>query len=205
MPVLHVQWTITPAIPPQPRLPCQGCGRIMNFCSSGKARLNANGKTLYAWLIYRCTTCDATWNRTIFARRNVRDIDPDMLRALQENDPYWMNDIAFDIDALRRVAYEVEEFSDASVTKRVLSDDGAPWSGLDITLHIGRRCALRLDRLLATELKISRARLASWEGRLRINGSPDMGTILRRSVKDGTRVRIDITDIGGSLAIAAIK
>jgi hypothetical protein len=177
----------------------------MNFCSSGKARLNANGKTLDAWLIYRCTTCDATWNRTIFARRNVRDIDPDLLRALQDNDPYWMDDIAFDIDSLRRVASQVEEFADATVTKRVVSDDGAPWSALDITLCMARRCALRLDRLLATELQISRARLASLGSRLQINGSPETNTALRRPVKDGTRVSVDLMAGVDGLVAAAIK
>ncbi|MFC0803867.1 DUF1062 domain-containing protein [Ensifer sp. P24N7] len=76
---LQVRWTIIPLIPPQPWVACSGCGGVRAFESSNKIRLNANGRKLDAWLIYKCSTCDRTWNRPIFERRNVRDIRPAVL------------------------------------------------------------------------------------------------------------------------------
>ena len=65
-----------PRTPPRPWLACSRCRGIKPFRCSEKFRLNANGKRLDAWLIYRCASCDNTWNRPVLERRNRRDIDP---------------------------------------------------------------------------------------------------------------------------------
>ena len=83
----RVRWTIIPQIAPQPWIACSGCGGLRAFQSSGKIRLNANGRRLDAWLIYKCLACEKTWNRPIFERQTVRDISPAVLDALQSNDP----------------------------------------------------------------------------------------------------------------------
>ena len=85
--ISEVQWTLTPKIAPQPWIACRGCGVLKPFRSSDKIRLNANGRKLDAWLIYKCVTCDNTWKRTLFERLDVRDIQPTVLEALQSNDP----------------------------------------------------------------------------------------------------------------------
>ena len=66
---LSVQWTVTPKFTPQPLRACNRCGAVTPFRSSGKIRLNANRKRIDAWLIYRCTACDKTWNRPILTIR----------------------------------------------------------------------------------------------------------------------------------------
>src|SRR5262245_3000233 len=106
---LRVRWTITPRTAPQPWITCSGCGSLRAFRSSNKIRLNANGRKLDAWLIYKCTSCDRTWNRTIFERRNVRDIDPVTLEALQSNDPHWIRAEAFNLEALKRETPRIDE------------------------------------------------------------------------------------------------
>jgi hypothetical protein len=93
---LQVRWTIIPAI----------------ARSSQKIRLNANGRKLDAWLIYKCVMCDKTWNRPIFERVNVRDISPAVLEALQSNDPDWIRFEMFNLEALRQKARRIEEFSE---------------------------------------------------------------------------------------------
>jgi Protein of unknown function (DUF1062) len=99
--ILQVRWTITPKIAPQPWVTCSGCGCLRAFASSDKIRLNANGRKLDAWLIYKCTICNRTWNRTIFERRHVRDVDAAALEALQSNDPDWIRAEAFNLEALK--------------------------------------------------------------------------------------------------------
>ncbi len=118
--ILRVRWTITPKTAPQPWIACSGCGKLNAFRSSGKVRLNANGRKLDAWLIYKCLTCDKTWNRSIFERQNVREIDPRILEALHSNDPQWIWAEAFNMQALRRKSQRVDEFPEYDVAKAVV-------------------------------------------------------------------------------------
>ena len=117
---LQVHWTVVPKFAPQPWIVCSGCGSLRAFQSSNKIRLNANGRKLDAWLIYKCTVCDKTWNRPIFERRNVRDIDSVVLDALQSNDPDWIRTEAFNLETLRRKARRIDEFPDVEVRKVLL-------------------------------------------------------------------------------------
>jgi hypothetical protein len=75
---VSIAWTIIAHTEPQPILNCSRCSGARPFRSSGLFRLNANGKRLDAWLIYRCAACDNAWNRTIFERR--RDGAPRRVR-----------------------------------------------------------------------------------------------------------------------------
>ncbi|AZO80091.1 MULTISPECIES: DUF1062 domain-containing protein [unclassified Bosea (in: a-proteobacteria)] len=190
--VLRVRWTIVPLTAPQPRFVCSGCGGLRAFQSSGKIRLNANGRKLDAWLIYKCSTCEQTWNRPIFERRNVRDIDPLVLEALQSNDLQWIQRETFNLEGLRRDSPRVDEFSEFKIEKDILLET-ANWTMLELELMVPFPIGTRLDRLLASELKISRARLQTLHdgGTLRTNS--DRADILRRRVKTDTRVTIDLS------------
>lgn len=189
---LRVRWTITPQIPPQPWISCNGCGGPRAFRASGKARLNANGRKLDAWLIYNCIDCDKTWNRPIFERRNIRDIEPRMLVALQSNDPLWIEGEAFDLDALRRKVQRIDEFPECGIAKDILSE-ACDWTHLEIELTVPLPASLRLDRLLASELGLSRTRLQVLhdQGVLCIaSGQTDS---LRRRIRGGTVVMLDLS------------
>ncbi|MEJ5018318.1 DUF1062 domain-containing protein [Ochrobactrum vermis] len=187
---LRVRWIITPKIAPQPWIACGGCSKLKAFQSSGKVRLNANGRKLDAWLIYKCLTCDKTWNRPIFERQNVREIDPKILEALQSNDPQWIRREAFDIQALRRKSQRVDEFSECEVVKGI-AHGTANSKLIEIELQVALTASIRLDRLLATELQISRASLQALCDRRVIRIAPDENSILRRRVKTGVVISIN--------------
>jgi hypothetical protein len=191
--ILKVRWTINPRTAPQPWIACSGCGGLKPFRSSGKIRLNANGKKLDAWLVYKCAACDKTWNRTLFERQNVRGLVPLTLEALQTNDPSWIRVQEFDLDALRRKALRVDEFADADVQKEVLHET-AGWTVLDIELAVTLSFSVRLDRLLASELDISRSRLQALHKSTKLQIHPDRADAMRRRVKGGTRIVIDLSD-----------
>ena len=193
---LRVRWTVTPQIPPQPWISCNGCGGPRAFRASGKARLNANGRSLDAWLIYRCVDCDKTWNRAIFERQNIRDIEPRILAALQSNDPLRIRAEAFDLDALRRRAKRIDEFPECDIAKDILSE-ARDWTHLEIELMVPLPASLRLDRLLASELGLSRARLQVLhdQGTLRVVSGP--ADSLRRRIRSGTVVVIDLSAEAG--------
>ncbi|HZZ63563.1 MAG TPA: DUF1062 domain-containing protein, partial [Roseiarcus sp.] len=132
--------------------------------------------------------CESTWNRPIFERHHVKDIDPAALHSLQSNDMELVRSIAFDAQSLRRKSTRVEEFVDVDVREEILIEGSEPWSALEILLSVTTPTSLRLDRLLSTELDVSRgyiSRLAR-DGRLRV--TPERGHELRRSVADRTKI-----------------
>ncbi|WP_426123679.1 DUF1062 domain-containing protein [Pararhizobium sp. PWRC1-1] len=188
---LRVRWTITPQTAPQPWIACNGCGMQRPFQSSGKIRLNANGRKLDAWLIYKCLTCEKTWNRPIFERKTVGDIDPAILESLQSNDPDWIRTETFNIEALRRKSQRIEEFSNFEIAKELL-EEAPGWTALNIELNVPFPASMRLDRLLAGELQLSRTRLrALYDGGL-LQTAPDAAGIWRRRIRNGTCVLIDL-------------
>ena len=194
---LHVRWTLIPKIAPQPWLACSGCGGLRAFQSSDKVRLNANGRKLDAWLIYKCTGCDKTWNRTIFERKNVRDIDSATLEVLQSNDPDWIRTETFNLEALRRKSQRISEFAEFEIRKELLRET-PDWKHLEIELSISFPTSARLDRLLASELRVSRSQLNALHESGLLKTNPDRSDILRRQIRSGIRMTLDLSDVPDS-------
>jgi hypothetical protein len=191
--LLQVRWTISPKTSPQPWIACSGCGRFRPFRSSGKVRLNANGKRLDAWLVYKCIDCDKTWNRTLFERRTVQDLSPSTLEALQRSDPDWVRAQEFDLDGLKRNAKRIEEPPDANIWKEMVQE-AKHWGLLEIEISVEFPVNLRLDRLLASELAISRSRLQALKDGTKLKAHPDRNDFLRHRPKDGMRIILDLSE-----------
>ena len=190
--VLRVQWTIIPRTAPQPWLSCSRCGEAKPFRSSDKIRVNANGRRVDAWLIYKCTSCGSTWNRPILERRPVQAIEPDMLTSLQTSESMLVHRLAFDVEGLRRSAGRVEEFDDALVVKTVLSESTMPARQLEILCSVPEPVGLRVDRLLANELRLPRSRIQRLAKAGGLVAFP-RASHLRRTVRDGIRLVIKVS------------
>lgn len=195
--ILHVQWTITPRTAPQPRLNCSRCRSPRCFRSSDRIRVNANGRRIDAWLIYRCVDCDSTWNRPIVERREISALDRKILLSLQANDPDLVRGLAFDIAGLKRWTGHVQEFDDVLVIKRALSKSLPPILRLEIECLVPRPIRLRADRLLASELRLSRSAIQRLVKTAQIFTAPS-GFDLRRPPRDGLRLIIDAASLPGS-------
>ena len=198
--VLRVQWTITPATAPEPWLNCNRCRGTTRFRTSGKIRVNANGKRLDAWLIYRCTSCDNTWNRSVLEHRHVATIDPALLTSLQANDPELSRRLAF--EKLRRTL-KVDHSVDATVRKEVVSEATRPAGRLEIACVVSETIGLRVDRLLSTELRLSRSRIQSMQNAGHLEAAPEG---LHRPLRNGLHVRIELRGVhgGDKIALAAM-
>ena len=199
---LTVLWTIEPQTAPRPWLSCSRCRGARPFECSGKTRLNANGRRLDAWLIYRCADCDDTWNRPIFERQYVRDIAPETLDALQDNDPGWFRRVAFDVEGLRRSTDRIEEFADCHVTRHVVAQPRDVCTRLEIVLEVPLAVSMRADRLLSAELGLSRNRLVQLEEAGRLTLLSGSRKALQRPIRDGLRVALDLSDEGDRGEIA---
>ena len=81
---------------------CGGCGKKQEFLNTGRFRVNANGKCVDVWLIYRCKKCKHTWNLTIYERTRPDRIPPKLFRAFLENDAETAVAYGRDIDFLKR-------------------------------------------------------------------------------------------------------
>ena len=184
-----VRWIITPRIAPRPWIACGGCGTLKPFQSSGKVRLNANGKRLDAWLIYKCIDCARSWNRPLFERRTLKEIDPKVLEAAHFSTPDWVRAQEFDIDRLRRFAQRIDEFGEADIDRRDLGEAAMPGE-IVIELAVALSSSLRLDRLLAGELGLSRSKLQALHEAGLLVIEPDRKDVLRRRVRSGVRVRV---------------
>ena len=156
-----VRWTAEPATPPQPWKHCSSCGDIRPFLSSGKIRLNANGRRLDAWLIYKCAACERTWNRPVAERLAVVSVPKADLDAMQRSDASWVRAREFDLASLRRYCDRIELPSEVSVAKTSAGGTAGSWSAILLTIDAPHPTGQRLDRLLATGLKLSRSSLAA--------------------------------------------
>jgi len=185
---LSVRWTISPKTFPQPWRSCSRCGKARPFRCAEKFRLNANGKLLDAWLIYKCAACDDTWNRVIIERRVAREIDSEMLAAFAANDAGLIRRHAFDVTALRRHAHRVDEFADVEIFKEILTDQPSIQPRLIIELAPILPVSTRLDRLLAVELAISRSRIVAM-GQV---GLLTPAAALRKGVRDRTVIEMQL-------------
>lgn len=190
--LLRIRWAIEPRTAPQPLINCNRCGGVKAYRCSWKFRVNANGKRFDAWLIYRCVDCDNSWNFGILERCNRRDIAPELLEALESNDPAMARRHAFDVVALRSRIGRVEEFPEVTVDKQTLGDRPEDISALELRVGLEIPTPLRLDRLLAGELGIARSRLQGLEENRQLVIDPDGAKALRKPVRSGTTIHIDL-------------
>jgi len=142
------------------------------------------------WLIYRCCQCGATWNREIVARRTPREIGADLLQRLERNDAETAWQYAFDVAGLAGQGMRIDE--PPIRVERSPADAG--WDEADgsttIRIRLPVRVAVRLDRLLADELELSRSAIQRLFKSGGILTEPAGKAALRKPVRDGQVIRV---------------
>ncbi|QYK41405.1 MAG: DUF1062 domain-containing protein [Paracoccaceae bacterium] len=182
-------WTIDPITRPRPRRHCSTCGTARLFRSSGKVRLNASGRRLDAWLIYRCETCDRTWNLPLAERVAVAAIAPGDLQAMQHSDPAWVRAREDDQALLRRYCDSIDLSPDLTVRMTVEGAVPDDWAVVLLTIEARGPTGQRLDRLLASRIGVSRSAVQAMlaAGGLEVPGPS--GRPLGRPVSGRMRLR----------------
>ncbi|MFZ5790545.1 MAG: DUF1062 domain-containing protein [Pseudomonadota bacterium] len=180
---------------PRPWLHCARCDARTPFVSSDKFRVNAQKKRLDAWLVYRCAHCDQNWNFPVLERCPVDAVEPTLLLALTENDEVLAWRYAFDVTRLSRYSLKIESSAGLSVEKRILAprEDGP--ARAEIMISAPYLCGVRLDRLLAAEIGVSRTKIdhLAKTGALVVMPSATRG--LSQPARDGQRIEIDLSAI----------
>lgn len=150
-----VQWTVLSAETLSIERHCARCGRITTFTSTEKFRLNANGNRLDAWLIYQCRVCGNRWNRVVFERRPVRSLPPAIVDALQTNDAELARSFAAQLPT-RSDRFRPGGAATFRIEQKILSLARPAASSLELVLLNPANLQVRLDRVLAEGLSVSR-------------------------------------------------
>ena len=164
---------------------CRRCGPQSRFVGSDRFRLNAHQQRLDVWLIYRCSRCETTYNVPILSRCRRRDIGEALYQQFLRNDPETAWRYAFDAERLHRLHIP----ADFAVPYRVAFHPAAPrWDPTEpvtFTTELIWPCQVRLDRLLASALSLSRPQVQQWvkAGRLRI--LPERSQVWRKPAQSG--------------------
>jgi hypothetical protein len=172
------RWRIRPLELPRPWRYCASCATARAFVCSDRFRVNAQKKSLDVWLNYRCTSCDDLWKFPLFERRAVSELGSGQLDAFAQHDPAAVWKYAFDIPRLRPHVIRVDTDVRFAVERTPLVCDAVEAGHFCIHFDVPFPCDIRLDRLLAAELGISRSAL-----KRRV--SPEQREALRKRVRDG--------------------
>lgn len=151
-------WCIRPLELPRPWRYCASCATARAFVCCERFRVNANKKSLDVWLTYRCTSCEDVWKFPLFERRTVNDIGA-LLAAFARHDRAAVWKYAFDIGRLRPHVIKIDTDVRIAVERTAMACDAVTPEHFCIHFDVPFPCAIRLDRLLAGELGISRSAL----------------------------------------------
>lgn len=200
--VAHVHLHLTPIATPEIRRHCARCKGTQSFESSGKFRVNANGKMLDAWLIYRCSGCELAWNYPIHERRASRRFDGAELQALMQNDAALATRYASDIEGLRAAGAEILAVRDVAVRRTMLLPAPASTSAIHVSITAAASCKVRLDRVLAWALSLRRSDVLA----LHASGALLLQSLAAKALKRPTigtqRIALDLAHVSTEMAAA---
>ncbi len=187
---LRKQWIVTPDQLPAVIRRCPKCGKKTEFINSGKFRVNANGRLIDVWLIYRCGQCETSWNMTIWERAEAGRLEKEEYEGFLKNDPGLAEKYGNNRDLFTRNKAEVAV---ANVEYHVTAVDTAYPCGeanaMEIEIRIPPGFDLRADIFLMQQLPVSRSRIKKWcEDGFLLNGGQVLSP--KEKIKDGMLLQI---------------
>lgn len=150
----HIHWHIKANGLPMIQRHCPKCGCDKPFRNSEKFRVNANKKNLDIWLIYRCATCNETYNLTVHERIKPSDLSPERLERFTKNDPILARELGFNND-LHRSSDVLMDYTQLDVE----IDGPLPSIGSSfcVSLSMDSGLCFRVDWILSQKLQLSRS------------------------------------------------
>ena len=100
-------WGIEVLNPPHLNKQCSRCKNHKFYCSE-KFRMNAQKKNIDIWLIYRCSSCDNTFNMTILSRTKSDLIDKGLFDKFSKNDKETAWEYAFSSEIEKKNNVEID-------------------------------------------------------------------------------------------------
>ena len=202
------RWLVKPLSCPRPIRYCPDCGIAREFVCSERFRVNAQKKVVDVWLKYRCAECGNVWKYPVMERQRVAALDPELHDAFSRHDSATVWKYAFDLGRLRSHAMHITADGAVAVERTSIASDATDSNSSALVIHfaVPFACDMRLDRLLASELRMSRAMIARWLEDQKIHIQPD-SKAMGRPVRTGLRVLIEgidaVSSPEGTLSVGA--
>lgn len=160
---LLIHWTIKPKELPSILKNCSKCKAKKEFKNSGKFRVNANGSQLDIWLIFRCESCETTYNLTVLERIEAGRVDKEEYKGFLSNSNHLAAKYGNDKDLFgKNKAEMIQNGIDYEVITRdttiVCSKEGIT----EVEIRIPAGFDLRVDALLVRQFSISRSAAKKW-------------------------------------------
>lgn len=160
---LRKQWIITPNQLPAIIRRCPKCGKKTEFINSGKFRVNANGRLIDVWLIYRCGQCETSWNMTIWERTEAGRLEKEEYEGFLQNDPELAEKYGNDRDLFARNKVEAAASkAEYHVTTVDTAFPSREDHAMEMEIRIRTGFDLRADIFLMQQLSVSRSRIKKW-------------------------------------------
>ena len=142
---------------------CPGCGCRSAYASTGNFRVNANGKQIDVWLIYRCEKCGHTYNLAIYERVAPKDIPEEEYSQFLENHraaALWWG-TRKEVFARNRAEIDPEgiDYETILIRKENEENEGRERKKRLITIDNPYELKIRTDKVAAEICHITRSRL----------------------------------------------
>lgn len=142
---------------------CPGCGGRSAYGSTGNFRVNANGRQIDVWLIYRCEKCGHTYNLAIYERVAPKDIPGEEYRQFLENHreaALWWG-TRKEVFARNRAEIDPEgiEYETILIGKENEENEGREGKKRLIAIDNPYELKIRTDKVAAEICHITRSRL----------------------------------------------
>jgi len=193
-------WCVAPLECPRPLRYCPTCGQVRAFICTDRFRINAQKKSIDVWLNYRCSDCDGVWKYPLLERQSVAALDATLLEAFARHEKATVWKYAFDIGRLRSYVVRVDANVEVLVERTVIACADSDGEGLCVHFKVPFPCDIRLDKLLAKELEISRASLQRLYAPDALQSSSEQRDALHRRIRDGQRVLLSGAYVGNALS-----
>lgn len=157
---------------------CSGCGDKAYYRNTNNFRVNANGSKIDVWLIYQCEVCKQTLNLSIHERVQVNRIPSYFYDKFMKNDSQLCYEYGLDKGMFSRNKAEINEKNityhlEAIDTPMSLMEKVEYMQGDIIIIENPYELKIRIDKLIASLLDVSRAKTKKLEESGRINVTRD--------------------------------
>lgn len=157
-----INWELIPQSCPHIIKNCPKCNKKSSYVNTGNFRVNANGNSIDVWLIYQCHKCKSTLNLSIYERTKPKQIPKDEYDRFLSNDQKLALQYGYNISFLRKNRVTAD-YEDTAYQLAVSEEGCEAYDGIQqIIIRNQYGFKVRLDKLLADQLMVSRTNIKKW-------------------------------------------